>query len=241
MKIIILCEGTTDLLMLQFVLQYKYHWKYEGFVENSVTNRLIKRKFIKNDSKVEICSCGGIMNISNEMVRVKETIEYATKVDEIFDKVIIMIDHDTENSNQEFIRKLNELLGVDFGLERINAETNWSIENNILGNKNISLYIKCVPEKETGAIENVMLDALNTDAVENLLIDRSKEFITKLDTEQDRYLQRKSRLYKAIFNTYFAIRTPEEKYDERARILKAFDWEKNECLEKQFSFLDIDI
>ena len=33
MKTIILCEGTTDLLMLQFVLQYKYQWKYEEFVE----------------------------------------------------------------------------------------------------------------------------------------------------------------------------------------------------------------
>lgn len=56
---------------------------------------------------------------------------------------------------------------------------------------------------------------------------------------QDRYLQKKSLVAKAVFNTYFAIRTPEEKYDERARVLKAYDWEKNQVLNDSFDFLDI--
>ena len=43
-------------------------------------------------------------------------------------------------------------------------------------------------------------------------------------------LQKKSLIAKAVFNTYFAIRTPEEKFDERSRVLKAYDWEKNEVL-----------
>ena len=38
MKAVVFCEGTTDLLMIQFVLQYKYGWKYDGFVENTVSN-----------------------------------------------------------------------------------------------------------------------------------------------------------------------------------------------------------
>ena len=42
MKAVVFCEGTTDLLMIQFVLQYKYGWKYDGFVENTVSNRLMK-------------------------------------------------------------------------------------------------------------------------------------------------------------------------------------------------------
>lgn len=40
---VILCEGTTDLMMIQFVLQYKYNWIYDGFLENAITNKLIKK------------------------------------------------------------------------------------------------------------------------------------------------------------------------------------------------------
>ena len=56
MKAVILCEGTTDLLMIQYVLQYRYGWKYEGFLENAVTNRLLKKKLKKDGSNIEIQS-----------------------------------------------------------------------------------------------------------------------------------------------------------------------------------------
>ena len=52
-------------------------------------------------------------------------------------------------------------------------------------------------------------------------------------------MQRKSLIAKAVFNTYFAIRTPEEKCGERSRVLRAYDWKNNEVLNKSFGFLDI--
>lgn len=50
MRAVVFCEGTTDLLMVQFVLQYRYGWRYDGFVENTKTNRLLKRKLAKGIS-----------------------------------------------------------------------------------------------------------------------------------------------------------------------------------------------
>lgn len=47
MRTVILCEGTTDLLMIQFVLQYKYGWKYDNYSDDSESNRLIKKKLVK--------------------------------------------------------------------------------------------------------------------------------------------------------------------------------------------------
>jgi len=46
-KTVIFCEGTTDLLMIQFVLQYRYGWKYHGFLENAETQRLLKKTLEK--------------------------------------------------------------------------------------------------------------------------------------------------------------------------------------------------
>lgn len=239
MKAVVLCEGTTDLLMIQFVLQYRYGWTYDGFVENSVTNRLIKRTFVKDNSYVEIQSCGGIMNIPKRMKKLQEQMVYATKKEELYDKVVVMIDHDTIKSNKEFIDRINEELQTDFVEEQINVDSRWILENMILGTVEVGLHIRCLPEEETGAIENVMLDALATDEIEESLMSKSRNFIVDVSENQNRYLQKKSRISKAIFNSYFAIRTPEEKYDERARILNAYDWENNEIINQNFKFLDL--
>lgn len=210
-----------------------------GFVENSETNRLIKRKLKKEEATIEIRSCGGIMNIPNELKELQEQIAFSVRKNEVFDKVFVLIDHDTVSSNVEFMDKVNEKLETKFSEVDINVERKWKISNEIMGEQVIDIFIKCLPESETGAIEKIMLEALSTDNLEQEIIDKSNEFIIKMAQTQKRYLQRKSLISKAVFNTYFAIRTPEEKYDERARILKAYDWKNNETINKCFSFLDI--
>jgi len=237
-KTAILCEGTTDVLLLQFILQYKYEWEYDGYLENTKSNRLIRRNVKKGGNRIEIRSCAGINNIPQQMQKLRDLLENATKREEIFDKIIIMIDHDTVNSNQEFLEQLSNKVGTLFTKNQINSWSSWKVANSVLGELEVALYIKCIPEQETGAIETVMLDALDTDDIEQQLINRSREFIEEVAADQTRYLQKKSRQSKAVFNTYFAIRTPEEKFDERARILRVYDWKGNDVLNKSFGFLD---
>ena len=239
MKAVVFCEGTTDLLMIQFVLQYKYGWKYDGFVENTVSNRLMKRILVKDGAKIEIRSCGGITNIPDEMRRFQEQMEYSTKKEELFDKVIILIDHDTVDSNKIFVDKLNEKLQTNFNERDINVDIKWKTDNLVFKEIELDFYISCLPEEETGAIESVMLEALVTDDIEENLVNNSEKFILYIRENQDRYLQRKSLIAKAVFNTYFAISTPEEKCGERSRVLRAYDWKNNEVLNKSFGFLDI--
>ena len=193
----------------------------------------------KDGSNIEIQSCGGITNIPIKMKSIKDQLEYVTRKEEFIDKVIILIDHDTIDSNREFIEQINENLGTQFVEEDINSNSKWIINNFVLGQCQVDLCFRCLPENETGAIEKIMLEALTTDEVEDNLIKDSNDFITEMAQKQNRYLRKKSRISKAVFNTYFAIRMPEEKYDERARILKAYDWKNNETINKNFNFLDI--
>ena len=239
MRAVILCEGTTDLLMIQYVLQYRYGWEYEGFLENAVTNKLLKKTLKKNGASIEIHSCGGITNIPTKMKSIKDQLEYVTRKEEFIDRVIVLIDHDTVDSNRIFIEQINENLDAQFVEGDINNNTKWTINNFIFGLCQVDLCFRCLPENETGAIEKIMLEALATDEVEENLIKDSNDFITEMAQKQNRYLKKKSRIPKAVFYTYFAIRTPEERYDERARILKAYDWKSNETINKSFSFLDI--
>lgn len=239
MRTVILCEGTTDLLMIQFVLQYKYGWKYDGFTENSETNALLNKKLKKNNDIIKIINCRGIMNIPQELLKIKDIISLATKKDEFIDKVIVLIDHDTINSNKEFIDEINKKVDSQFDEININSEVTWTINSVIYENINVALFIKCVPERQTGAIEDVLLMALTTDEIEQEIIDESRQFVSSIAKQQDRYLQRKSLISKAIFNTYFSIRVPEEAYKERARTLNAFDWKSNQVLEEIFDFLNV--
>ena len=239
MKTMIFCEGTTDLLMIQYVLQYKYGWHYNGFLENSETNKLRKKTLKRDTDIVDIESCGGITNIPKRMQELQEQIQNTTREEELVNKVIILIDHDTVSSNREFLDKINEKIGTHFLEEDINVLRKWAVDNDFLESTELDIYIKCLPESEVGAIESIMLQALDTDSIENKIIQDSRQFIETEAENQDRYLQKKSLVSKAIVNTYFAIRMPEEKYDERARVLKAYNWEENEVLNDSFAFLKI--
>lgn len=238
MRTVIFCEGTTDLVLIQCVLQYRYGWKYKGFLENAETNKLLKRTLVKAESTIEIRRCVGIMNIPYELKELQDQIAFS-KTEELIDKVIVVIDHDTISSNREFIDKVNSSLGTCFSEDVVNTEITWKINNAFIGEINLSLLIHCIPEYEIGAIENVMLEALAIDDIEKMIIERSNCFITDVSHQQNRYLQKKSLIVKAIFNTYFAIRTPEETPTERSRILRAYDWKHNEVLNKCFAFLNI--
>lgn len=240
MRTVILCEGTTDLIMLQFLLQYKYGWRYKGFIENTESNRLVVRKLEReNGDSIELKSCGGISNIPEKLSELKDSNENATKAEEVIQRIIVMFDHDTVKSPEEFLASMNDKIGTDFKDDIFGKYVDWNMQDAFEDMISVKLLLLFVPAGETGAIETVMLNALNTDKIEEDLIISSEKFIDFVIKQQDRYLQKKSRWKKAIFNTYFVIRAPEEKYDERAKILSAYDWKGNEVLEKSFGFLDL--
>ena len=118
--------------------------------------------------------------------------EYSTKKEELFDKVIILIDHDTVDSNKIFVDKLNEKLQTNFNERDINVDIKWKTDNLVFKEIELDFYISCLPEEETGAIESVMLEALVTDDIEENLVNNSEKFILYIRENQDRYLQRKS-------------------------------------------------
>lgn len=239
MKTIILCEGTTDLLMIQFVLQYKYDWQYKSYVENKEKNRLVKRTLVRENDFVDTISCGGINNIPIQVKKLKELMFNATKEQEIPSKLIMMIDHDTIHSNQEFIEQLVRETEEPIETFSMNSWNNWKVDNLIGLTIEPLLYIACIPKEAVGAIESIMLKALATDAIEEAIVTKTDSFIRNIASTQDRYLQKASRISKAVFNTYFSIRTPEEKYDERAKVIKAYNWKENEVLNSSFQFLNI--
>lgn len=239
MKALILCEGTTDLILLQLLLQYRYDYRYHGYEEEKCTNRLVQRIVKKQDDFVEIHSCGGINNIPYELAKVKDKMVYATQADEIYDRVIVMIDHDTISSNGEFLNQINAEIGTSWSESDLSQWLEWEITNTFDESMKLQFYCESVPSEGTGRIENVMLAALNTDGIEDEIIIKCTSQIQEIKDMQERYIKNESAKYKAIFNTYFAIRTPEEKYDERAKILKAYNWKDNSVLQEQFGFLDV--
>lgn len=238
MKKLILCEGTTDLLLLQFVLMFKYGWSYLDYEEEAATNRLVSKMLFKNGNIVEIKSCGGISKIPQQLAKEKDRMSQTTNLADCYENIIILIDHDTVESNASFMNQINEAINSEWHESDMAQWLPWKLEN-VVGEVSTEIFIKSIPEDEVGAIERVMLSALNSDEIEDMVIGKCREFVTDIANSQVKYIQKMSRREKTIFNTYFAIRTPEEKHDERSRILRAYDWGNNEVLDLVFNFLDI--
>lgn len=117
MRAVILCEGTTDLLMIQYVLQYRYDWEYEGFLENAVTNKLLKKTLKKNGANIEIYSCGGITNIPIRMKSIKDQLEYVTRKEIYINEMAV----------------LPEQQGQGIGKQLLNAVKSYSKDKGLAG------------------------------------------------------------------------------------------------------------
>ncbi len=239
MKSIILCEGTTDLLLLQFLLEYKYGYKYKTSVVNPKSSKLKSKTLDKDKSSIEIRACDGIDNIPKELKSVIDKNIYAQQ-EEVYHTIMVLIDKDTAISDMQFLSKCNYCALKGWKSFKVEEWLEYEMMTTFNETIKLKVYFKSIPEVGVGAIENVMLDALSTDSDDKIIVNKCEKFIDHIKKKHasKKYIKNESAKYKAIFNTYFAIRIPNQKYNERAKILRAYDWVNNDILNQTFSFLD---
>ena len=70
--------------------------------------------------------------------------EFSTRQKEFFDKVLVLIDHDTVDSNKAFVKEMNEKLRTNFEESDLKTDRKWKIKN-LVAELELDLYICCIP------------------------------------------------------------------------------------------------
>lgn len=245
MNSLILCEGKTDCVLLQYYLEKVHSWIRMGKSSFHAVNGSWSNWFEKQGNRLIISETKGCNRISEGLVTAVNRNENVPpgSNDEFFDKIIIFTDNDETDSIADMIGDIqNKLHTTSASVSSPIQKDTWnkvSIQS-IEGVKEFELYLMFIPFNENGALETYLLNCIGAnDAYDKVIIDKGNSFVETIDPD-DRYLCQRRLKTKAKFDVYFSVRTAVDQYAERQSILKSVAWENYNVIREDFKmFADL--
>lgn len=257
MKSIIICEGSTDLVLIQYFLEQTYDWihikekSYKGYPDGLINFQGSNNdvKWLKNTNNDYLCifAVGGctkiIRNLDNTLNFNSLTSEYH------FEKIVIISDRDDINSESDFIKEAENSFkgfGVIFESDVQNNQWNQStFKDGYQEVRQIEFSPMIIPFEDTGAIETFLLNSLvieseknDPDKIDQQVIESSCKFIDDIKLKsKGKYLKKRRAVTKAKFDAVFVVMTPAEAFGLRRTLLRSIPWEKFENIQTCFKNL----
>lgn len=239
MNSLILCEGKTDCILLQYYLEKVHSWDRKGKSSFHAVDKAWSNYFEKDGNTLIISETGGCSRISEGLLTAINRNKMAApgSKDDFFDKIVIFTDNDEIGTACNLINEIEDALrknSVTFvSLLKKGTWNKIDIET-IEGLKNCELYIMFIPFDENGALETYLLKCIGDGNVyDKEIIDKSKIFVDTVDPDE-KYLNKRRLKIKAKFDVYFSVRTAVDQFAERQNILKSVDWENYNNIRNDF-------
>lgn len=241
MKSIILCEGSTDWVLLQYFMRKTYGWEDKKTNEQPSGEHIKRiRTLTKEADTLSIGSCGGAAKILSGFDFITERNSLSQET-EAYDKIVVITDRDDDKTEDKFINGIKEILGNRrIRTEKEICNNEWIPCNytSVYGkNRSMQLLLLVIPFETTGAMETFLLKCISeNDTYDAKIIQKCEKFVDHADEEQ-RYLNKRRYITKAKFDVYFSIRTAAEQFVQRQNILKNIEWENYIKIQKDFEKL----
>lgn len=228
---LVLVEGVSDVQLISYYLQNVYGWKYER--ENILGIELLDEhehieNLSKNGNQLVLCGVGGNGKFAHfvEQHRVNNMI-----VEKDISSLMVVTDRD-EASDANVRRVINNSLdkiSVSVGMWKDNT-----IKDSFGQAKNIYTYLLIIPANEKGALERVIINALNDIPEETALIQEVERFILELKAGLVPELIHTNKANKATVGTFFSVRYPKDAMRKFGVVASKIDWSKSASLKQLF-------
>ena len=228
---LVLVEGVSDVQLISYYLQNAYGWKHER--DNMLgIDPLDEHEHIeclsKNGNQVVLCGVGG--NGKFAYFVEQHRINYMV-VEKDISSLMVVTDRD-EATDSKIRNQINS------ALEQISVESNRWKENVIQDSfgqaKSINTYLLIIPANEKGALERVIIDALNDIPEETALMGEVEQFIDALKAELVPDLKHTNNANKATVGTFFSVRYPKKAMRSFGVFISKIDWSKSASLNQLF-------
>lgn len=245
MNSLILCEGKTDCILLQYYLEKVHRWKYKDRNGIRVERDCWSNCFTKDEHTLNIAETKGCSRLVEGLISAIIRNENAApgSKDEFFDKIIIFTDNDEVDTSQKMICDIIDgLSGTTASFSNSLEKGTWNKGSlkGIDGIKEFELLLLFIPFDENGALETYLLNCIRkSDAYDRVIIDKGNSFVDMIDPES-KYLTQRRLKTKAKFDVYFSVRTSAEQYAQRQNILRSVAWENYDTMREDFKvFADL--
>lgn len=240
MKSIILCEGGTDLTLIQYFMEKVNGWKYHSN-RPKLFDLEQQKRFKKEDKILEIGATGGCSEIPKYFSKILDYQRIGSNFEERYENIVIITDNDEIDTFDNMKTTLEKLFNEhSVTVENSIANDSWincTCENGVQDIINFRVLLLIIPFEEEGALETFLLKAIaSNDGYDNEIIEKGNDFVETVDSEK-RYLTKRRYVTKAKLDVYFSIRTSIEQFTERQNILKSINWEEYEYIQDSFKKL----
>lgn len=228
---LVLVEGVSDVQLISYYLQNVYGWKHER--ENvlgieSLDGHEHIESLSKNGNQVVLCGVGGNGKFAHFVEQ--HRINYIVVEKEI-SSLVVVTDRD-EASDARIKNQINS------ALNQMSVENNRWKENTIQDSfgqaKSIDTYLLIIPANEKGALERVIIDALNDIPEETALMGEVEQFIDALKAGLVPDLNQINNANKAAVGTFFSVRYPKKAMRTFGVFISKIDWSKSASLNQLF-------
>lgn len=241
MNSMIICEGSTDYVLLQYFMERVHGWENKGpgvIKYNKKKSRLLQ----KNSDKLTIMEVGGCSQLANGLEFVLDNNRLAAPGStDAFDKIVIVTDRDELSTQTDFEMKIKD----KFGSLRVTCQEafihnkwiNCEMMSSIGIMLSFQILLLVIPFDQNGALETFLLDAVSAaDPYDAEIIKRGKKYVNDADPVR-KYLHNRRYITKAEFDAYFCIRTSAEQFTQRRDIIKGVPWENYPMIQQDFQLL----
>lgn len=250
MRNLLICEGSTDLVLIQYYLEKTTEWEYVkqedyGMYDlNSFNKGDVYKWFQKRGEENYLCifaakGCSKIPKVLNDLWFLNKN---QMRRENLFSKVIVITDNDEEDTEKLILGSVSEVfLNNECRYEQINSNEWNNINYNWLEEEvSISFLPMIIPFDTTGAIEDFLLQALKKKSEQedpnkliSKIVDECSDFIENLDV-RDSYLTKRRERTKAKFTSVFVVLTPADAYSKRKKLLQSVPWEEYHDVQHAF-------
>lgn len=246
MNSIILCEGSTDYVLLQYYMRVANAWQDDRSKQQNIFRfgKQSSRKFFKGEDSLTISAVGGCSKLAEglEAVLQRNNLAAPTMQNEMFEKIIILTDRDECDTESKLIDSVKKILGnYQVTLTSLLVHNTWiscTMKNRMGVEIQFQILLLVIPFEENGAMETFLLNAVaNNNVYDAQIIAQGNNFVETVDSDK-RYLNQRRLVTKAKFDVYFSIRTSAAQFVERQDILKNVPWEKYQLVQQEFKLLE---
>ena len=221
---IILCEGETDATLLGLYLEKTTSWRYNTERKPKLkmnipqTVPLSNKKsfnYIKDNEDLLICAVGGKDNFNNVYTNYIHRFIISGNNND-FLNLVIVIDADEDKYSNINSLKLN-------GLNLIENERVKNGLMNLYGDEEILIncFLKIIPEKESGALEDLIIKSL-VDS-HPYITEESCQFVDALDKNKVEHLKFARTIAKVKVGTIFNIIDPQRTFSSLSEKFEMID------------------
>lgn len=239
MNSVILCEGSTDAILLSYYLNKVFGW---GFCKKSPEHLDIKQSefdqsinwYKRGDDRLLICGVGGKDKMASFF---KEKIFSPIINSDAFSKIVLVLDRD-DKSTKTIEAHASQL----FKPIVTEMKNDCWVDNRYVDafgmQKNVSSLLIAVPTEQQGALETLMLEAIAEDPYDAAIVESAGDFVDRMQKSASRYIPNRRMRLKAHLGVTWAVQYPEKVFKLIDEQIRSVSWEKSEVLRNCFHQLD---